>query len=130
MKAPKVVPLWRYSLRWSLPHLPCPGPKELFAIEVPAGRECPDEIEALWRPGTGYAGCIDFEWQPIKRWTDARRAAARRRNLQRRIEKVAPLFADELIARELHDRADYFAGKHHLFDRDRDKPAPSPHNSD
>ena len=128
MKSPKVISLWRYSLRWCLPHRPCPGQKELLAIDVPAGRDCPDEIRAMWRPDTGYAVCIDFEWKPIKRWSDERRAASRRRNLQRRIEKLAPLFADELIERELHNRADYFAGKHHQYDQDRDNPDASAHN--
>ncbi len=52
--------LWRYSLRWGLPHRPCPGPHELAAAEVPAGQQCPPEVANLWRPGTGYVVCIDF----------------------------------------------------------------------
>lgn len=91
--------LWRYSLRWSLPHKPCPGPLELAAAEVPAGDQCPPVVADLWKPGTGYAVCVE------------RKAQARRRNLARRVEKAAPLFADELIARELEARPDYFAGK-------------------
>ncbi|HBU0394026.1 TPA: theronine dehydrogenase, partial [Klebsiella pneumoniae] len=23
---------WRYSLRWKLPHRPCPGPQELISV--------------------------------------------------------------------------------------------------
>ncbi|HCB0056858.1 TPA: theronine dehydrogenase, partial [Klebsiella pneumoniae] len=23
---------WRYSLRWKLPHRPCPGPRELISV--------------------------------------------------------------------------------------------------
>ncbi|ECG5959097.1 theronine dehydrogenase, partial [Salmonella enterica subsp. enterica serovar Baguida] len=34
-----------------------------------------------------------------------------RRNLERRVNKTAPLFADELIDRELERRPDYFRGK-------------------
>ena len=34
-----------------------------------------------------------------------------RRNLEKRINRHAPLFADELIARELAERPDYFQGK-------------------
>lgn len=114
MKTPKNPIFWRYSLRWCMPHLACPGEVELVSAEVPAGADCPPEVKGLWKPGTGYAVCIDFpEARAIRRWTAERRAAARRRNLERRIEKAAPLFADELIARELAARPDYFDGKHY-----------------
>ncbi|HGS7458572.1 TPA: theronine dehydrogenase, partial [Klebsiella pneumoniae] len=39
------------------------------------------------------------------------KAAARHRNLVRRINRIAPLFADELIERELESRPGYFRGK-------------------
>ncbi|MFU2883567.1 theronine dehydrogenase [Pseudomonas aeruginosa] len=70
--------MWRYSLRWSLPHKPCPGPLELAAAEVPAGDQCPPVVADLWKPGTGYAVCVDFP-QPaeIRRWSDERKAQAR-----------------------------------------------------
>ena len=108
----KAGAIWRYALRWSLPHRPCPGPRELAFAEVPAGAPCPAEVEALHRPGSGYAVCIDFpEPAPAMRWSQERKAATRRRNLARRIEKAAPLFADELIAREIEARPGYFAGE-------------------
>ncbi|EQC1484841.1 theronine dehydrogenase, partial [Klebsiella pneumoniae] len=44
-------------------------------------------------------------------WSDERKAAVRRRNMQARIHRVAPLFADELIERELAARPEYFNGK-------------------
>ncbi len=104
--------LWRYSLRWSLPHLPCSGTRELASAEVPAGSPCPPSVASLWMPGAGYAISIDFPPPgPIRRWSDERKAAARRRNLERRVQRKAPLFADELIGRELEARPDYFAGK-------------------
>lgn len=37
-------PMWRYSLRWCLPHLPCPGDFELLVIEAPAGQKLPEEM--------------------------------------------------------------------------------------
>ncbi|MGU7802831.1 theronine dehydrogenase, partial [Escherichia coli] len=49
--------------------------------------------------------------RPIRRWSDERKAATRRRNLARRVNRIAPLFADELIERELTVRPDYFRGK-------------------
>ncbi len=109
------APLWRYSLRWSLPHLPCPGSRELASAEVPAGSPCPLIVSSLWKPGAGYAICIDFPPPgPVRRWSDERKAAARRRNLARRVQKKAPLFADELINRELKARPEYFAGRSHI----------------
>ena len=77
---------WRYSLRWKRPG-PCPG-EPVLATEV------------------------DFLCdRQIRRWTDERKAATRRRNLVRRVNRIAPLFADELIERELTARPDYFHGK-------------------
>ena len=35
---------WRYSLRWMLRHLPCPGERELISVEVAAGEPAPDAI--------------------------------------------------------------------------------------
>lgn len=55
-----------------------------------------------WVAGAGYAVCIDFlDDRAVRRWSDERKAAARRRNLEKRINRKAPLFADELIEREL-----------------------------
>lgn len=103
---------WCYSLRWCLPHIPCPRGNILASEVVPAGDPAPARIMAQFVPGSGYAVCIDFlDIRPIKRWPPERKAQARQRNLQRRIAKTAPLFADELIARELVTRPDYFKGK-------------------
>ncbi len=54
---------------------------------------------------------ILFSDRPVRRWSEERKAAVRRRNLEKRINRHAPLFADELIARELAERPDYFQGK-------------------
>ena len=79
---------------------------------MPAGTPCPPSVEDLWKPGQGYAICIDFPPPgPIRRWSDEAKAAVRRRNLERRIMKKAPLFAEELTARELAARPAYYAGK-------------------
>lgn len=103
---------WRYALRWSMPHLPCPGAMELASCEVSAGDPCPPSVASLWRPGTGYAVCVDFMASaPPRRWSDERRGALRQRNMEKRIRRDAPLFADELISRELAARPAYFQGK-------------------
>ena len=103
---------WRYSLRWKLPRALCPGPHELVSEAVEAGQVTPDSVMSLWVAGGGYAVCVDFLWdKPIKRWSDERKAYVRRRNLEKRINRKAPLFADELIERELIARPDYYRGK-------------------
>ena len=103
---------WRYSLRWTLPRTPCPGPHELASEVVEAGKPAPASVVSLWVAGAGYAVCLDFlDERPVRRWSDERKAAARRRNLARRVNRIAPLFADELIERELETRPQYFRGK-------------------
>ena len=92
---------WRYSLRWKLPS-PCPGKEVLAMAEVEAGQSAPESIMSLWVAGAGYAVCVDFPGdKPIRRWS---------RNLTARVNRIAPLFADELIERELEDRPAYFRG--------------------
>lgn len=103
---------WRYSLRWVLPRTTCPGLHELASEVVEAGQPAPESVMPRWVAGAGYAVCVDFpDDRQIKRWSDERKAAARRRNLTRRVNKIAPLFAEELIERELENRPDYFRGK-------------------
>lgn len=103
---------WCYSLRWCLPHIPSPRGNILLSEVVRAGEPTPASIMELFVPGSGYAICIDFlDSHPIKRWSPERKAQTRQRNMQSRITKSAPLFADELIARELAARPDYFKGK-------------------
>jgi hypothetical protein len=100
---------WTYSLRWSNPYTEPPGPRELLSVDVDVGAPVPEAIKSRWRPGTGYAICLDFPQVPIKRWSPERKVSVRKARLVRRIQKLAPLFADELIERELQDRAVYFS---------------------
>ena len=103
---------WRYSLRWAYPHRPCPGEEVLVFEDVPAGERAPASVMALFVPGGDYIVSLDFlDDKPIRRWSPERKAQARQRNLERRVMKASPLFADELIARELTNRPDYFKGK-------------------
>ncbi|MBB2199738.1 hypothetical protein HLH44_20295 [Gluconacetobacter sp. 1c LMG 22058] len=46
-----------------------------------------------------------------KRWSGERKAAARRRNLRRRLERSMPLFAEQLEREELAKRPAYFDAK-------------------
>ena len=72
----------------------------------------PDSILSRFIAGGDYVVCLDFfSEQPVKGWPPERKAQARLRNLRRRILKNAPLFAEELIARELALRPEYFKGR-------------------
>jgi hypothetical protein len=107
---------WRYSLRRRCyshrAHRAYIGPQGLAAAEVPGGAPCPTELLALWAAGGDYGVCIDFgEPAPVRRWSDERKGAARRRRMTSRVRAATPMFADELIERALSERPDYFAGK-------------------
>ncbi|WP_240554549.1 hypothetical protein [Acetobacter cibinongensis] len=60
------------------------------------------------RPGSGWSHGWSPLLDPPKRWSGTRKAAARRRNLRRRLEKAVPLFADQFEEQELQRRPDYF----------------------
>ncbi len=88
-----------------------------FLMIVPTGNGWSlAQLIMLWGAsimGVGSANVmVDFiSDRPVRRWSEERKAAVRRRNLEKRINRHAPLFADELIARELAERPDYFQGK-------------------
>lgn len=103
---------WRYSVRWCLPHVPCPGQPELMVVHVPPGQRAPQAILDCWaaRP-YGYGLCVDFpQSRAVRRWTAERKAAVRLKRLEGRLQRQAPLFAAELLERELLERGDYFRG--------------------
>lgn len=117
MSAAALQRLWRYSLRWSNPYTQPPegGPVELLSVTVPAGSPTPAEIKTRWRPGVGYAICLDFdnasyEPQAGRQWSPERKGKVRVKRLQSRLGKAFPLFADELLERELQARPDYYSG--------------------
>jgi hypothetical protein len=108
-RAPR--PQWRYSVRWALPHKPCPGAHELASVLVDAGAPIPEELARVHVLGGGYAVHIDFPPAgPVRRWSPEAKARTRQRNLAARLQRHAPLFADQLYEREVAARPEYFAG--------------------
>nr|WP_050559612.1 hypothetical protein [Escherichia coli] len=78
------------SMTWK----PCPGEHELVSEVVEAGQPAPASVMSRWVAGAGYAVCLDFiSDRPVRRWSEERKAAVRRRNLEKRINRHAPLFA-------------------------------------
>lgn len=89
---------WCYSLRWCLSHQPCPGAYEIDAAEMAAG----------------YVAGIDFGQSAsgVRRWSKEAKSRMRlRNNLTERLQRQAPLYADESFARETAQCPGYYAGE-------------------
>ncbi|GAA5533825.1 hypothetical protein [Deinococcus aluminii] len=79
------------------------------------GPPTPPEILARWQelggPGGRWVVCSQFVEPPPERRSQEHRARQRLGNLQRRMEKKAPLFAEQLVTDQLARRPGYFAGE-------------------
>lgn len=123
-----------YEVAWIYHTTPPNGMPRVLAEEyliAPAGAGARrGELVKLYdehhrqRP-TGYMLSWALLKPPPKRWGQGRRASARRANMERRIRSKAPLFADELIERELAERPEYFAGEADTSFKDADDRARS-----
>lgn len=73
------------------------------------------DVEHLWQPGR-VALCWSYASKPPRRLPQQTVARLRRRRLRRRLERTAPLFADELFEAELAARPRYYAGHRDQLD--------------
>jgi hypothetical protein len=91
-------------------------PRELIAITrvQESTRDIPPEIlqalETVARPGSGWSLSVgvDEDARPRRRLSRRAKASIRRKSLERRVRRAAPLFADRIIAGELADNPTYF----------------------
>jgi hypothetical protein len=91
-------------------------PRELMSITrvQESTRDIPPEIkqalETVAPPGSGWSLFvgIDEDARPRRRLSLQARASIRRKSLERRVRKAAPLFADRIIADELDANPKYF----------------------
>ena len=113
-----VVQEW--SVRWTFHGEPPTGLPRVLAVEYIAARKGMGarngELAAIYartlqEVPRGFGLCWTRHDRPPKRRSAEQRAAQRRGNLRRRIEAQAPLFADELEARELAAKPGYYAGE-------------------
>ena len=91
-------------------------PRELMSItrvqqstrDIPA--EITQALETVARPGSGWSVFvgIDEDARPRRRLSPQAKASIRRKSLERRIRRVALLFADRIIADELAANPKYF----------------------
>jgi len=108
------TPRWIYKVRWSNPYTYDEArglDYELAAAEVTPGAKAPEELERIAQAHPGYGVHLGFAYAPRKQWSAAAKGSARAKRMKARIQKAAPLFADELIERELAERASYFKGQ-------------------
>jgi hypothetical protein len=114
---PKLRPI-RFAIKWGNPYTNPPEGmrRELISITCmqESTRDIPPELlkvlETDARPGSGWALCvgIDEDARPKRRLSPQAKASVRRKSLERRVRKKAPLFADQIIADEIAANPDYF----------------------
>ena len=107
------IPFAVISTRWGNPYTTPPDdlPRILWAATIfdhADERQIRAEHAPDTTPGDVWSPCWTAFPKPIKRWAPERKAATRRANLRKRLDKKAPLFADQLFADELARRPDYF----------------------
>lgn len=104
---------WTYSITWGNPYTtPADGkPRTLCTRAVTPGTALPDDMEEIRKANPGYACHVGFQSEPVKAWPKERKAEARIRNMRKRIQRDAPLFAAELEQRTLKAHPQYFRGE-------------------
>ncbi len=117
MRKPTLRPI-RFAIKWSNPYTNPPEgmPRELMAITrvQQSTRDIPTEItqalETVALPGSGWTLFVDIDddARPRRRLSPQAKASIRRKSLERRVRKTAPLFADRIIADELAANPKYF----------------------
>jgi hypothetical protein len=107
-----------FAIRWGNPYTNPPDgmPRELLALtcmqestrDMPA--EIRDLLETVARPGSGWALCIgiDEDARSKRRLSLKAKGSIRRKSLERRVRKKAPLFANRIIADEIAANPGYF----------------------
>ena len=117
MQKPKLRPIL-FAVIWGNPytHPPEGMPRELIAMTrmQESTRDIPPEIlqalETVAQPGSGWTLSIgiDEDAKPKRRLSPQAKGSIRRKSLERRVRKKAPLFADRIIADELAANPNYF----------------------
>ena len=117
MQTPKLRPIL-FAIRWGNPYKNPPEgmPRELIAMTrmQESTRDIPLEflqaLETVAQPGSGWALSIriDEDAKRKRRLSPEAKGSIRRKSLERRVKKKAPLFADRIIAEEIAANPNYF----------------------
>src|SRR5579872_2318927 len=94
-----------WTLRWGNPHTHPPDGKPVtLGLQITSSSShMPTALYLLKNPGDGYAlYCAPLDPEKSRRkLSESAKQNIRRRNLEKRIEKSAPLFKVELLEQEL-----------------------------
>jgi len=109
--------LWQ--LAWSNPctNPPAGHPRLLAEVLVPCdypgqgASKRPADLLALHQHGSGYSVTSRAIMPASRQLSQESLASVRQKRLSRRIERQAPLLAEQLIADELAAKPDYYAGQ-------------------
>ena len=104
-----------HRLEWHSPYTnPPDGKRVLVEVFIPANvegcRQCPREIEEVWKPGDGYSHSIRAITEFPREMSQAVLRSIRQKRLARRMEEKFPLFADQFIQEEMVRKKDYYDG--------------------
>jgi len=102
---------WTYTLFWANRFQTCPGERVLISVDVAAGSPCPESVLKKFIPGNGYS--IGLNLNPVyteRKLSQSGLSSVRRKRITRKLERKYPLFASQLIDREISARPEYFAG--------------------
>lgn len=113
----------RYTITWRNPYKPRPAglPKILCSSPFEEELTLPWIIASNWGLSAWAIGIYFEHPKPKRKMDEEKRAAMRKKRMHTRIEKTAPLFADEFEKKELEKRADYFAGKSQVDEAELNK---------
>jgi hypothetical protein len=113
-----IMPLgWTWQIKWGNPYTEPPygQPRVRYSVTRPvkSAHPVPAIIDrALRIIGLGQGWCLSCgpQMPEPKRLSPEAKGKMRRRNLERRMEKTAPMFASDLIQIELQTNPEYYAG--------------------
>lgn len=113
----------RYTVTWRNPYKPRPAglPKILCSSPFEEELTLPWIIASNWGINAWAIGIYFEHPKPKRKMDEEKRASMRRKRMQARVEKTAPLFADEFEKKELQQRPEYFAGKSQVDEAELNK---------
>lgn len=113
----------RYTVTWRNPYKPRPAglPKILCSSPFEEELTLPWIIASNWGINAWAIGIYFEHPKPKRKMDEEKRASMRRKRMQTRVEKTAPLFADEFEKKELQQRPEYFAGKSQVDEAELNK---------
>lgn len=99
----------RYTVTWRNPYKPRPEglPKILCSSPFEEDLTLPWIMASNWGLSAWAIGIYFEHPKPKRKMDEEKRASMRRKRMQTRVEKTAPLFADEFEKKELQQRPDW-----------------------